>query len=410
MVNQLKRNFLWNAAGNLIYLGCQWLITVLVTRICGYEDAGVLSLAMSIGATFNTIAAFGIRNYQVSDIHGKYKNESYAGFRLITCVAAFAICAGFSAVNQYGLSQFAAIMWFMLFRIAECYSDMLHGVAQKNDRLDIAGKALSVKGVVILAAFLAGYYAGKSLNVGLAAMALSSWATTLAFDLPQVQKIAKFKLYDKLKSCIRLGGETVPLCVYQFLVTAIQTIPKYFLERISGETALGAYSSIFAPALLIQAAAGYIYTPLVTKFAQLHGGSEYKKFNLLALKTTAIIALFGVAAVILCALGGELVMVLIFGESIREHVYLLIPIVICVFLIALMNFYCVLEIVLRDYLGLLISVGAGVIVCLLITTKMIETMGTNGTSYGLAISVGVVIASCVINIFRKESTYGRAKK
>ena len=40
-----RKNMLWNSAGSIVYLGCQWLITVLVVRLTvGYDAAGLLSL------------------------------------------------------------------------------------------------------------------------------------------------------------------------------------------------------------------------------------------------------------------------------------------------------------------------------------------------------------------------------
>ena len=47
VVKQLsvKQNMLWNTAGSMVYLVCQWLITVFVVRLSdGYDAAGVLSL------------------------------------------------------------------------------------------------------------------------------------------------------------------------------------------------------------------------------------------------------------------------------------------------------------------------------------------------------------------------------
>lgn len=47
--NSLRNNIFWNTAGNIIYLICQWLLSVVVVRISGsYADAGVLTLVTSI--------------------------------------------------------------------------------------------------------------------------------------------------------------------------------------------------------------------------------------------------------------------------------------------------------------------------------------------------------------------------
>ena len=149
----MKKNVAWNAIGNVTYLVCQWVVTVLVTVLGGFEDAGVLSVAMSVSATVQTLAMFGIRSYQVSDLKNKYTDTCYVGFRTLTCALAMIVCVIFSLVSGYLGGQLLAICLFMLFRLAESYADVLHGIAQKNGRLDIAGKSFTVKGIALTATY-----------------------------------------------------------------------------------------------------------------------------------------------------------------------------------------------------------------------------------------------------------------
>ena len=115
----LKKNMLWNAAGNLIYLLSQWLITIFVANIGDFSDAGLLSIAMSVSATFQTVAMFGIRNFQVSDVENKYSDTCYVTLRSVTCIFSLALCMGFSLISGYRSGQLLAIFLFMLFRLSE---------------------------------------------------------------------------------------------------------------------------------------------------------------------------------------------------------------------------------------------------------------------------------------------------
>ena len=57
----------------MFYLGCQWLITVLVVRLStSFDAAGLFSLATSVVNTFGTFANYKIGTYQVSDINRQY--------------------------------------------------------------------------------------------------------------------------------------------------------------------------------------------------------------------------------------------------------------------------------------------------------------------------------------------------
>jgi O-antigen/teichoic acid export membrane protein len=158
---------IWNAAGNLLYLASQWVITVLVTVMGGLYDAGILSIAMSLSATFQTIALFGIRNYQVSDTKGRFHDSHYATLRAITCALAMVVCVLATLISGYDKSELLAVFLFMLFRLAECYSDVLHGIAQNRERLDLAGKSFAIKGVGIFLCFFLCYYFSHDLHLAL---------------------------------------------------------------------------------------------------------------------------------------------------------------------------------------------------------------------------------------------------
>ena len=77
----------------MTYLACQWLVTVLVVRLsAGYDDAGLLSLAMSVVGIFGTFANYKMGTYQISDIRRENDLAEYLGFRCLTLGLAFVAC------------------------------------------------------------------------------------------------------------------------------------------------------------------------------------------------------------------------------------------------------------------------------------------------------------------------------
>lgn len=401
----LKKNMLWNAAGNLIYLMCQWIVTVLVTNIGAFRDAGLLSVAMSVSATFQTVAMFGIRNYQVSDVENKYSDTCYAFFRVVTCAAALVACIAFSLICGYGGEQMLAITLFMLFRLAENFSDVLHGIAQKRGRLDIAGKAFAIKGIGLVAVFLAAYRWSGQLCAGLFAMAAFSIGSTILYDLVAVRRLSAFGLVSRERDWLALAKETAPLCLYLFFSAAISTVPKLILEKRCGEDILGAYSSIFAPALLIAAAAGYLYTPFIPSFANAYREKQNRAFLSLFAKLGAAIAVLAVLCLLGAWLLGDFALELIFGEKILAYAYLLIPILVYIFINALFAFLCMLEVVLRDFGWLLIACASGLLTEILFTGLWIGRGGVNATSYSLMLGAALpsmIMFIRILTILRKN--------
>ena len=44
----LRQNFSWTLAGNLIYSGSQWCMTVVLARLAGPEGVGLYALAVAL--------------------------------------------------------------------------------------------------------------------------------------------------------------------------------------------------------------------------------------------------------------------------------------------------------------------------------------------------------------------------
>ena len=117
---QLTNNIIWNTTGNIFYLGCQWLLSVIVLRISGsYADAGVLSLAMSVTGIFVILSGFNVRNYQVSDLENRYTQADYLAHRCITCIVGFVLCMVFALCNNYKAAVALSIIGYMLMRTVE---------------------------------------------------------------------------------------------------------------------------------------------------------------------------------------------------------------------------------------------------------------------------------------------------
>ena len=403
------KNAVWNASGSMIYLAGQWLVTVMVTRFFGYDDAGVLSLAMSISGSFQSIALWGIRNFQISDNENKYSDSNYTMMRGLTCIVSLVACMIFTYFNHYSEAQIEFVFWYMMFRLSESYSDVFQGIAQKNERLDVAGKGFALKGILMLSVFVIGQYYDARLNVCLALVAVSAWMVTLLYDFVVTEKIIRFSLVSNITKSVMLCRETVPLCVYFFLNSTVSALPKYILEKMCDSGILGVYSSISAPTIIIQAATAYIYTPFVGKLAQLYNNNEYKKFWLLVIKIMSAIIAIGIVCIVGAAVIGDYILGVIFGESILQYSSLLFLVIIATICIALGSFVYMLEVVIRDFKNLIIGCCIGFICTLIFSPIMITLFGADGTSIGIIISsmssVIYVLVTMVLALKKTEKRF-----
>lgn len=393
----IQTSIMWNTVGSVFYMAAQWLITILVVRLGGVEPAGNLSLAMSVNNIFYSIAMFGIRNFQVTDVEEKYRNGTYLFSRLISCAGAMLLCMIYCIGVDYSTGQKVSIILYGIFKISEALYDAFAGICQKNWRMDYIGKSWLIRGVITFVAFCGILYVSDCLEMAILGMAVGSFAVILFYDIPNTGKIADIRLNPRWRDTSDLMRECFPLLCYQLLSTAVGTFPRIFLERILGNYALGIYGSVAAPTLIVQMGASYIFNPFMTLFAEQYTLKRKHEFCLTLKK-----CLLGIAGLSVVALaGGKLLgkwgLTFLYGTEVASYEYLLIPLIFCTILNALVWLLCGLLTTVREFKGLILSNVLAVAVSSAGSVLlMMNGWGMQGATVGLGAGL---LAECLCAAF-----------
>lgn len=398
----IKVNILWNSIGSMSYLLFQWLITIIISRILGFDNAGIFSLAMSTTNIFTCIALFGIRNYQVSDVDGKYTDKMYIKNRIITCIIAIIICILFTVLLSLTLEQKISIIIYMLFRAAESYADVLHGIDQKVWRMDIVGKSYFLRGISMFLVTI--IFITLTHNIILTIMGMTFITTVIIFfyDNRRTNEFINVKNDNVNNNQLKLVLECLPFAIYLLMLNAMGSIPRLVLEQLKGSDMLGIYASIAAPTLIIQVFISYIFTPLVGIFADYRKNNEKNKFTKLFGRINAIIIAIAAISLIFAYFFGDFVLKILFGDKIIPYTYLLMPIILCTVLTAFSWFLCTILTVYREIKGLIVSNLIGLLIDLGISYPFIINYDLNGTSYSLIISLFIQILISFFYVLRKR--------
>lgn len=390
----VQASIMWNSAGSMVYLFTQWLITVLVVRLTGVDAAGNLTLAMTVNNIFYSIAMQGIRNYQVSDVRGKYKEGTYVSSRAFACFFAFAVCLSYCGIMNYSREQNICILIYCLFKMSEAFYDAYAGICQKYWRMDYIGKSWMLKGVLTFIGFGVALYLSSSLILAIFVMATVSFACIVFYDIPKTNKVAEITMLWKDKNNILLIRECFPLLCYMILSTIIPTIPRLFLERILGSYALGIYGSVSAPTLIVQMGASYIFSPFMTLFAEQYVDRKGNLFKNNLRKCFVAIGVLGIISFAGGKLLGRFGLNLLYGEEVAAYESLLLPLIFCTILTAVVWFMCGLSTVTRDFKGLLISNGVALTVSCATSGIFIQLLDIQGATVS-SIIVQVVEIICL---------------
>ena len=390
----LKKNVFWNTFGTVVFLAAQWLTTILIVRITdNYEDAGLYSLAMSISNVFYMIAIYNVRNFQVSDINEEYKNEDYIFHRMTVMLLALLACVIFVVFTYSDKYTMGVLILYMVYRLGESYVDVLHGIDQRLDRLDIVGKSYMIRGLLMLIVFILCEYFTGNILITILAMAVSSYVAIILFDVRQTNIIAKISINIRFDKIRKLFVICFPLLIYGIALNLQASVPRIITEKILGKELLGYYSSVATPAVIVQSFASVIFAPFITTFTRLYQEKNKLEYRKLALKMIGFCILLGVTAYFGSYCFGDFVLdkILYRGKGITEYCYLLDTTMICTALVALIWFIAILLTIARCNILLSVSTVIGVITEAFVGQCMIAKYRLDGINWSLIISYIVVI-------------------
>lgn len=417
----IQKNMLFNTVGSMVYYFCQWLLSIVIVRISGYEAAGVFGIATTLTASPAILALFNVRNYQVSDLRGQYTTKTYIQSRHYTNLLAYVVCMGMVLVGGYSWEKAAVVLVFMLYKLAEGTADVYYGVEQRWGRLDYAGISLSLRGLLTIVPFVILQKLFNNLLLSLGVVAICSYAVVLIYDRIQVKRLlasvaagrgevqitagqgeAQFKVGQE-EAQIKQGQKEIfgllitciPLAFVAFLNNLAFNYPKIVLESHHGSEIMGYFTSITSPALVVQLAANTIFAPLVTPLTDAFLRRDKKAFDKMI--RNFILFMAALSAVVLAgsALLGRWALILLFGEGIDPYTYLFVPsigVTLCLATTSVLISICTLlrEIKLQYFVG-----AAGIVASFAFAQLLVPSLGMEGVLWA---QTGTVLAQVAIQL------------
>ena len=397
--NSIKNNMIYSTVGSITYFTCQWLLLVLIVWLADYSKAGILSLATSVTASPAIIALYSVRNYQVSDIDGKYSNNIYFVSRIVSSLMSLIVCLIMIFIGGYGMYKSLVILTYMFFKIVEAFADYYYGLEQKFDRMDYSGISMVIRGIGTLIIFVISYLILKDLLISLIIMTIFSALIIVIYDVKVTRNhYGTSRFGGEWKEIKQLMIECFPLALVAYLNNFAIMIPRLFLEHYYGDELMGYYSSVASPTSVIQLLATSLFAPLIVSLTIHFNNKNKKAFISIIYKFLLASLVVSIVGIIAAKLLGEWVLVLLFRPEIKPYVYLFIPVIIMTIFMALNSCFfsiCTLmrimkEQYLRGAIGVLSSLVASVIL-----VKKYDCMGVVYASL-IAIMLQMVLQISVI--------------
>ena len=401
----MKKNVLWNTIGTVFYFFCQWILTVVVVRMMNdYNMTGYFQLAMTMSSSYSTIALFNMRSFQASDVILEFKDGTYKGSRLLTTFVAVVCCFVAAIISKNSLYQIECIMAFMGIRVVEALVDVFHGMDQRYERYDLIGISFIIRGFLTIVLFVGGVYFTQNLLISLLLVFVSNALVVWLFDNNKLKKISDSFALDISKTTLVLLKKCAPFVLITYLLSQENLLPKQFLQNTFGADQQGIYSTIAAPALIVQVCAAVVFSPFLPVFSSVYQEKNMKAFQKMLNKLYLAIVVGSILVTLGAMLLGRWGLSLLYGTEILNHYYLFLPVVWVTILTAVAWIFVAILTAMRKVVVLLTGMIIDFLVCIALINPIVTHYEKNGVSIvqiiALAIYIIYMIAACEIYTFK----------
>ena len=291
-----RDSFISNMAGSMLMAFQSVIMLMILTRVLGLKEAGIFTIAYANANLFLTIGKYGMRNFQVSDVRGQFSFPEYGISRVLTSAVMLIVSIGYvwyiGNKNAYSLDKSLVIIWMCVFKMVDAAEDVYHAMYQQKGRLDIAGKAMTLRLAVTILFFGIGLIVTRNLLIILIASTLLTALLFVlftkysndGFEQPGGKDVSGREVIRLLKICF-------PLFLGTFLSFYIGNAPKYAIDSILSDELQACYGFIAMPVFVIGLLNGFIFNPMVARMSLMWNQGKIKRFVKLFLGQMLVIVL-----------------------------------------------------------------------------------------------------------------------
>ena len=129
-----NKSYMWNTVSGVISAGQSALILIFISRNYTTHEAGLFSISYAIALLCMTLAKYGQRNYQVTDVSEKYTFQEYQISRWIAIVTTMILLSLYLVykfiVGTYQGSKVLFIFFCAIWKTIDVVEDLYYGMYQ----------------------------------------------------------------------------------------------------------------------------------------------------------------------------------------------------------------------------------------------------------------------------------------
>lgn len=408
MNNSFKKSVLWNTIGGALNSFSSLFFLIIVTRINGVDEAGIFTLAYASACMFYIIGVYSGRTYQVTESNKKVTDNEYIVSRIVTVGVMLIICFTFGIINGYYWQKMIVFLLLCFSKGIEALSDVFHGILQKNERLDMVGKSLSIRNLFGLCSFLLIELFTNNLIYSCVSLILINIFALLFID---IRASLKYKIKNQsinanyCRLIIFAGFYTFG---FSFIANYLVNAPRYAIDSILTSDMQTVFGIIVMPASVIMLINQFIIQPMITRLKEEYEDRNKEKFLKLIYKVIILTILTGLISIILANFFGAVVLKLMYGLSLIKYIPSLLLILLGATIYTIASVLSNGMIVLRKTKVQLYIYIITAIFAFILSYNMVNSFGFNGAIYSyllIMILLLILYIAAFIKILVKDKVF-----
>lgn len=326
--HKTTRDYICNTIGTGAWGMVFPILTIVVTQLCGVEQAGMFSMAFIIGTLLMIIGNYGMRTYQVSDIAESHSFSDYQISRIITCIVMMVVAYVYCGIRGYSEQMFTICMGVCVYKMVDGLADVYEGRLQQKDKLYLAGISQAFRSVVVFVVFSVLLLITRDLGLASIAMAVAAIVTFVVLTFPLALLETPKSRRQSAQSIIVLFKQCSPAFVALFMYALIDNMPKFVMETALSYDNQLYFNALYFPAQAILLTVGFVYKPLLVRMAQMWADAEKRsRFHLVILAIVALVIALTLVVIFFMGWIGIPIMSFMYGvdfEQFRGLSYIMI--------------------------------------------------------------------------------------
>ena len=265
---QFRKNFIWNVLGTGLNAFNSLFFMIIVTRLNGVDQAGIFTIAFSTACIIYFVGVYAGRIYQVTELNKEITDKEFIVNRSISTILMLILVILFSVIRGYNLYKSTMFLLLTLYKALEAFSDVLYGILQKNDRLEIVGKSFFMKALFSVILFFIIDYITKNMITSTISIILVNIIILIVFDFKNVLKFVDLKTKVKKENILKIFKSGFFTFAISFLGVYILNAPKYAIDSFLAENYQTIFGIIVMPATVIGLVAQFLIHPYLNKIVE----------------------------------------------------------------------------------------------------------------------------------------------